>query len=129
MLSFVGWEAVAPLTTRFRNPDRDLPRVIGAAFGVTAVLYLALAVTPIAVLGPAAGPDVPRARLLVRAVGQAGQVAAAVAAVVLTIGAVNAYLSGAAAMARRLTEEARAGKAGAGEAGAGRRAGAGNRLV
>jgi amino acid efflux transporter len=40
-------------------------------------------------------------------VGQAGQVAAAVAAVVLTIGAVNAYLSGAAAMARRLTEEAR----------------------
>jgi hypothetical protein len=34
-------------------------------------------------------------------------VAAAVAAVVLTIGAVNAYLSGAAAMARRLTEDAR----------------------
>ena len=71
MLSFVGWEAVAPLTTRFRNPDRDLPRVIGAAFGVTAVLYLALAVTTIAVLGPAAGTDVPLASLLVRAVGQA----------------------------------------------------------
>jgi amino acid efflux transporter len=123
MLSFVGWEAVAPLTTRFRNPDRDLPRVIGAAFGVTAVLYLALAVTTIAVLGPAAGTDVPLARLLVRAVGQAGQVAAAVAAVVLTIGAVNAYLSGAAAMARRLTEDARGGD------GAGSEGGAGNRLV
>jgi amino acid efflux transporter len=120
MLSFVGWEAVAPLTTRFRNPDRELPRVIGAAFGVTAVLYLALAVTTIAVLGPAAGTDVPLASLLVRAVGQAGRVAAAVAAVVLTIGAVNAYLSGAAAMARRLTEEARG-------AGAGR--GAGNQRV
>jgi amino acid efflux transporter len=102
MLSFVGWEAVAPLTARFRDPDRQLPRVIGAAFGVTAVLYLALAVTTIAVLGPAAGTDVPLASLLVRAAGETGRVAAAVAAVVLTLGAVNAYLSGAAAMARRL---------------------------
>jgi amino acid efflux transporter len=136
MLSFVGWEAVAPLTTRFRNPDRELPRVIGAAFGVTAVLYLALAVTTIAVLGPGAGTDVPLASLLVRAVGQAGPVAAAVAAVVLTIGAVNAYLSGAAAMAGRLTEDARSGDARAGDAReatggleAGRRGGAGNRKV
>jgi amino acid efflux transporter len=124
MLSFVGWEAVAPLTTRFRNPDRELPRVIGAAFGVTAVLYLALAVATIAVLGPAAGTDVPLASLLVRAVGEAGRLVAAVAAVVLTIGAVNAYLSGAAAMARRLTEDTSHARGGNG---AGR--GAGNRLV
>jgi amino acid efflux transporter len=102
MLSFVGWEAVAPLTTRFRDPDRQLPRVIGIAFAVTAVLYLGLAVATIAVLGPAAGTDVPLASLLARAVGTAGPVAAAVAAVVLTLGAVNAYLSGAAAMARQL---------------------------
>ena len=27
MLSFVGWEAVAPLTTRFTDPSRQLPRV------------------------------------------------------------------------------------------------------
>ncbi|MBV9795851.1 MAG: amino acid permease [Actinobacteria bacterium] len=119
MLSFVGWEAVAPLTNRFRNPDRDLPRVIGAAFGVTTVLNLALAVTTIAVLGPAAGTDVPLASLLVRAVGETGQVAAAVAAVVLTVGAANAYLSGATAMARRLAE--------AGGVGGGR--GAGGRMV
>src|ERR1700742_3735858 len=121
MLSFVGWEAVAPLTSRFGTPDRELPRVIGAAFGLTAVLYLALAVTTIEILGPAAGTDVPLASLLVRAVGQAGQVAAAVAAVGLSIGAVNAYLSGAAAMARRLTEEARGGD--------GRRAGSGGGAV
>jgi amino acid efflux transporter len=69
---------------------------------VTAVLYLALAVATIAVLGPAAGTDVPLASLLARAVGTAGPVAAAVAAVVLTLGGVNAYLSGAAAMARQL---------------------------
>ena len=109
MLSFVGWEAVAPLTTRFRDPDRQLPRVMGIAFAVTAVLYLGLAVATIAVLGPAAGTDVPLASLLARAVGTAGPVAAAVAAVVLTLGAVNAYLSGAAAMARQLAGGERAG--------------------
>jgi amino acid efflux transporter len=126
MLSFVGWEAVTPLTTRFRDPGRQLPRVIGAAFAVTAVLYLALAVTTIAVLGPAAGTNVPLASLLMRAVGQAGQVAAAVAAVVLTLGAVNAYLSGAAAMARRLAGQ----RTGAGpETGTGSETGAGNRPV
>ena len=102
MLSFAGWEAVAPLTARFRDPGRQLPRVIGAAFGVTALLYLSLAVTTIAVLGPAAATDVPLADLLVRAAGETGRVAAAVAAVVLTLGTVNAYLSGAAALARQL---------------------------
>ena len=35
MLSFVGWEAVAPLTARPRDPARRLPRVIGIAFGTT----------------------------------------------------------------------------------------------
>jgi amino acid efflux transporter len=112
MLSFAGWEAVAPLTARFRDPGRQLPRVIGAAFGVTAVLYLALAVTTIAVLGPAAATDVPLADLLVRAAGETGRVAAAVAAVVLTLGTVNAYLSGAAALARQLAGGAGRGRAG-----------------
>ena len=58
--------------------------------------------TTIAVLGPAAATDVPLADLLVRAAGETGRVAAAVAAVVLTLGTVNAYLSGAAALARQL---------------------------
>jgi amino acid efflux transporter len=131
MLSFAGWEAVAPLTARFRDPGRQLPRVIGAAFGVTAVLYLALAVTTIAVLGPAAATDVPLADLLVRAAGETGRVAAAVAAVVLTLGTVNAYLSGAAALARQLAGGAveaggadvasgPGGASGAGKAGCGR---------
>lgn len=31
MLAFVGWEAIAPLTARLRDPRRQLPRVIGAA--------------------------------------------------------------------------------------------------
>jgi amino acid efflux transporter len=103
MLSFVGWEAVAPLTTRFADPSRQLPRVIGTALAVTSVLYLGLAVATVGVLGSGAGISAPLAALLRDAAGPAGTAAAAVAAVVLTLGAVNAYLTGAAEMAAGLT--------------------------
>jgi amino acid efflux transporter len=103
MLSFVGWEAVAPLTTRFANPSRQLPRVIGIALAATTVLYLGLAITTISVLGPAAASTVPLVDLLRLAIGPAGTIAAAAAAVVLTLGTTNAYVTGAAAMARQLT--------------------------
>ena len=111
MLSFVGWEAVAPLTARFGNARRRLPRVVAIAFGTTAALYLTMAAATTAVLGRAAGGSVPLADLLAIAIGPAGRAVAAGAAVLLTLGAVNAYLSGAAVMARSLT--ARAGRDGA----------------
>ena len=101
MLSFVGWEAVAPLTGRLRAGQ--LSRVIGIAFTVTAVLYLGLAVTTVSCLGRGADPAVPLADLLQLAVGPAGRAVAAAAALVLTAGSVNAYLSGAGEMLRELT--------------------------
>jgi amino acid efflux transporter len=55
MLSFVGWEAVAPLTTRFADPACQLPRVVGIALAATTALYLGLAIATTSVLGPAAG--------------------------------------------------------------------------
>ncbi len=103
MLSFVGWEAVAPLTARLRNPARQLPRVIGIAFGTTTLLYLGLAVATIACLGRGAATDVPLAALLQLAMGPAGRAVAAVAALILTLGATNAYLSGATEMIGQLT--------------------------
>jgi amino acid efflux transporter len=103
MFSFVGWEAVAPLTTRLADPSRQLMRVVAIALAVTTVLYLGLAVTTIGVLGRDAATAVPLAALLHRALGTAGTAAAAIAAVVLTLGTTNAYISGAAAMARELT--------------------------
>ena len=118
MLSFVGWEAAAPLTTRFADPARQLPRVIGIALAVTSVLYLGLAVATIGVLGPGGAggaggsTGAPLAALLRDAAGTAGTAAAAVAAVLLTLGAVNAYVTGAAEMTRELT---RRGPAGPGE--------------
>ena len=125
MLSFVGWEAVAPLTARFGNARRRLPRVVAIAFGTTAALYLTMAAATTAVLGRAAGGSVPLADLLAIAIGPAGRAVAAGAAVLLTLGAVNAYLSGAAVMARSLT--ARAGRDGAGKSGAGPQSAGGGR--
>jgi amino acid efflux transporter len=102
MLSFVGWEAVAPLTAQFADPARQLPRVVGITLAVTTVLYLGLAVVTIAVLGTGGGSMAPLADLLRHAIGPAGTAAGAVAAIVLTLGAVNAYVNGAAAMTGRL---------------------------
>jgi amino acid efflux transporter len=109
LLSFVGWEAVAPLTTAFPDPARQLTRVVAIALAVTSALYLGLAIVTIGVLGPSAATIVPLAELLQRAIGPVGTVAAAVAAVVLTLGSVNAYLSGGAVMAGHLTRPQRIG--------------------
>jgi amino acid efflux transporter len=106
MLSFVGWEAVAPLTPRFADPSRQLARVAAIALAVTSVLYLGLAVVTVAVLGPGAATLVPLADLLRIAIGPMGTAAAAAAAVVLTLGAVNAYVNGAGAMAGQLLRPA-----------------------
>jgi amino acid efflux transporter len=108
MLSFVGWEAVAPLTTRFANPSRQLPRVIGVALAATSALYLSLAIATIGVLGPAAATSVPLAGLLHRSLGSSGPAVAAVAAMVLTLGTTNAYITGAATMAGELARPAHA---------------------
>ena len=110
MFSFVGWEAVAPLTTRFADPGRQLPRVVAIALAVTTALYLGLAIATIGVLGPRAATDVPLAGLLSHAIGAAGPDIAAVAAIVLTLGATNAYINGAAAMAGQLTRAASGGR-------------------
>jgi len=83
MLSFVGWEAVAPLTPRLANPRRSLPRITAAAFAVTAAVYLALATTLVAV-------------------GAAGPWIAAGAAVLLTFATINAYLTGGTTLAAHL---------------------------
>jgi len=75
---------------------------VGITLAVTSVLYLGLAVVTIGVLGTGGGSMAPLADLLRRAIGPAGTAAGAVAAIVLTLGAVNAYVNGAAAMTGRL---------------------------
>lgn len=111
MMSFVGWEAIAPLTRRLADPGRTLPRITAMSFGVTAAIYLALAATVIAVLGPRAATSAPIAALLRVALGSTGPYLAAGAAALLTLATVNAYLTGAAALAAHLRHEAEDGGA------------------
>ena len=102
MLSFVGWEAIAPMTARLRDAERQLPRVIALAFSITSAIYLALAVAVVGTLGARAGSATPVADLLRIAIGPVGAVVAAIAAVALTLAATNAYLCGAAELAAEL---------------------------
>jgi amino acid efflux transporter len=92
---FAGWEAVTSLAADFRDPRRDVPRATGIAIVVVGVLYLGVVATSLAVLGPVtAGTDAPLAELLAVGVGGPVRAFAAAAAVLLTLGAMNAYLAG-----------------------------------
>jgi amino acid efflux transporter len=93
---FAGWEAVSSLSAEYRNPRRDVPRATAVAVFVVGALYLAVAATSVLVLGPALGSSsAPLADLLAVGVGGPVREMTAVVAVLLTIGAVNAYLAGA----------------------------------
>jgi amino acid efflux transporter len=88
-----GWEAVTNFTDVLRDPRRTLPRVTGATLVIVALLYAAVAVPEILVLGPtAAGTEAPVAAMLRVAVGPVGAVVAAVIAVVIATGNSIAYV-------------------------------------
>src|SRR4051812_6832050 len=92
---FAGWEAVASLAADYRDPRRDVPRSTGIAVAVVGVLYLGLAATSVLVLGPATGrSQAPLSDLMAIALGGQARVVTAVAAVLLTVGAMNAYYAG-----------------------------------
>jgi amino acid efflux transporter len=93
---FAGWEAVTSLAGDFRRPARDLPRATVVALIVVGVLYLGIAATSLLVLGPATGStQAPLAELLAVGVGGPVRVITAIIAVLLTLGAMNAYFAAA----------------------------------
>ncbi|MGF6779549.1 APC family permease [Paraburkholderia sp. GAS334] len=100
---FAGWEAVTHLAGEFRHPRRDLPLAAGIAVVVVGVLYMGIATAGILVLGPAAGTSsAPLAELLALGIGGKVQVLAAAAALLLTLGTMNAYYAGAAKLGAAL---------------------------
>ncbi|MFH8369723.1 APC family permease [Streptomyces sp. NPDC018031] len=101
--AFAGWEAVSHLSSDFAAPRRDLPRVTLLAWAVVALLYLGLAVVTLGVLGRRAGTtSTPLTDVLERGVGAPAHAVAATAALLLTFGAVNAYLAGGARLGAAL---------------------------
>jgi amino acid efflux transporter len=105
MFSFVGWEAVSHLAGELRDPGRQLPRAIFTALAIVAVLYLGLAAATVGVLGTAAPSDVPLADLMAAGLGAPGRTVTAFLAVLLTMGAMNAYIAAAAKLAGALAED------------------------
>ncbi|CAB3768830.1 APC family permease [Paraburkholderia solisilvae] len=101
--SFAGWEAITHLAAEFRRPARDLPLATGIAVCVVGLLYMGVATASVLVLGPAAGQsNAPLAELLARGLGGKVQVLAAAAALLLTLGTMNAYFAGAAKLGAAL---------------------------
>jgi amino acid efflux transporter len=101
--SFAGWEAITHLAAELRHPARDLPRATGAAVVIVGVLYLSVAFAVIAVLGgSAADTEAPLGELMAAGLGGDARQLAAVAAVLLTFGAMNAYYAAAAKLGAAL---------------------------
>ncbi|WP_067498228.1 APC family permease [Actinoplanes sp. TFC3] len=103
---FAGWEAVSSLSGEYRDPQRDVPRATITAVLVVGVLYFAIAATSVLVLGSAAGDsDAPLADLLAAGVGGPVRIVTAIVAVLLTLGAMNAYVAGASRLGEALARE------------------------
>jgi amino acid efflux transporter len=111
MLSFIGWEAVSHLAGELRDPARQLPTAIFSALAVVVVLYLGLAVATVGVLGTAEPSRVPLADLMAAGLGAPGRTATAALAVLLTMGAMNAYVAAAVKLAGALADDDAAPKA------------------
>lgn len=101
--SFAGWEAVTHLSGEFAQPRRDIPRATAIAVSIVGVIYLAIAVATVVVLGQEAGQTTaPVAVLLSTGLGTSAKVASAVVAVIITLGTMNADLASAAKLGSAL---------------------------
>jgi amino acid efflux transporter len=105
MLSFIGWEAVSHLAGELKDPARQLPRAIFSALAVVVVLYLGLAVATVGVLGTQTPSRVPLADLMAAGLGAPGRTVTAALAILLTMGAMNAYVAAATKLAGALATE------------------------
>jgi amino acid efflux transporter len=102
--AFAGWEAVTSLSGEYRNPARDIGRATGIAIAVISLLYLGIAFATVAVLGDHPG-KAPLSDLLVLGFGDAARPVTAVVAVLLSVGAINAYFAGGARLGAALARD------------------------
>jgi amino acid efflux transporter len=102
--AFAGWEAVTSLSGEYRNPGRDITRATSIAIAVISVLYLGIAFATVAVLGSHPG-KAPLSDLLVLGFGEWARPVTAVVAVLLSVGAINAYFAGGARLGAALARD------------------------
>jgi amino acid efflux transporter len=99
--AFAGWEVVTSLSSEYRHPARDIGRATAIALVVMGVMYLGIAFATVAVLGSGTGPA-PLSDLLVLGFGERARGVTTVVAVLLTLGAMNAYFAGSARLGAAL---------------------------
>lgn len=95
MFAFVGWEAVAPMTSDFKRPSQDVPRATAVALCITSLLYLMLA-GAVVLTQPANDHDTAASllTLLSPGFGDSALWIMALIAALLTLGALLAYING-----------------------------------
>lgn len=99
--AFAGWEVVTSLSSEYRDPARDIGRATLIALVVMGVMYLGVAFATVAVLGSGAG-KAPLSDLLVLGFGEPARGVTTVVAVLLSVGAMNAYFAGSARLGAAL---------------------------
>jgi amino acid efflux transporter len=102
--AFAGWEAVTSLSADYKNPARDITRATAIAIAVISVLYLGVALATVVVLGDEPG-RAPLSDLLVLGFGEHARPVTAVIAVLLSVGAINAYFAGGARLGAALARD------------------------
>lgn len=105
--AFAGWEAVAHLVGEFRRPNRDVPRAVGITIVIVTVLYLGIAVA-VVLTGTYGSPETDHIAiglLLQEAFGGHAALAAAVIAVVISLGTTNAFIAGVSRLGYSLAKE------------------------
>lgn len=81
--AFIGFDEVITLAEETRNPTRVIPRALFAALGISALLYMAVAITAVSVIGAAALAESNRPLADVMAHVLGGNAQGAVAAIAL----------------------------------------------
>jgi amino acid efflux transporter len=99
--AFAGWEVVTSLSADYRNPARDITRATWIAIAVMGVMYLGVAFATVAVLGEGAS-KAPLSDLLVIGFGEPARAVTTVVAVLLSMGAMNAFFAGGARLGAAL---------------------------
>lgn len=99
--AFAGWEVVTSLSAEYRRPRPDIAKATAVALVVMGVLYLGVAFATVAVLGAHTG-KAPLSDLLVLGFGEPARGVTTVVAVLLSVGAMNAYFAGSARLGAAL---------------------------
>ncbi len=93
--SYLGYENVSNVAEEFENPERDFRRAITLSVVLISALYVSVAFVTIGTLAYRAGGSVaPFAVILSSVLGRFGAAGAALLAVFIIFGAVNAYTTG-----------------------------------